>query len=71
VALSLVHRSEARTTATPTTSRDGLRALAVAWRSTQQPTVRPSARVGLPSDAPSSVTGDDEPGDWPDGPSAA
>jgi hypothetical protein len=70
VALSLVPRSEARATAMRPSSRDGLRALAVAWRATQEPTARPSARVVPPADpSPSNAGG--EPLYWPDGPSAA
>ena len=69
MALSLVARSEGRTAMGPP-SRDGLRALAAAWRATQEPTVRPVARVVSPAGAPPSTAGD-EPAYWPDGPSAA
>ena len=71
MALSLVSRSDGRrTTAMGPTSRDGLRALATAWRATQEPTLRPVARVTPPAAAPPSAAGD-EPSYWPDGPSAA
>jgi hypothetical protein len=70
VALSLVSRSDARTSRMRPSSRDGLRALATAWRATQEPTMRPVAGVVPPSDKPSSAAGDESPY-WPDGPSAA
>ena len=72
MALSLVPRADARVIAMRPSSRDGLGALAAAWRATQQPTVRPFARVAgtPPADAPPSAAGD-EPPYWPDGPSAA
>jgi hypothetical protein len=72
VALSLVRRSDGRTSTTPPSSRDGLRTLAAAWRATQEPAkVQPFARVGgpPPADAPPSDAA--EPPYWPDGPSAA
>lgn len=70
MALSLVPRSEGRTTAMGPPSRDGLRALAAAWSATQQPTVRPGARAVPPAGTAPSNAGD-EPAYWPDGPSAA
>jgi hypothetical protein len=73
VALSLVPRSDARAIAMRPSSRDGLGALAAAWRATQQPaTVRTFARAATtpPADASASDAGD-EPPYWPDGPSAA
>jgi hypothetical protein len=79
VPLSLVPRSDARAIAMRPSSRDGLGALAAAWRATQQPTtVRTFARVAATTppadtstpDASTSETGD-EPPYWPDGPSAA
>jgi hypothetical protein len=70
VALFLVPRSEARPIAMRPSSRDGLRALAAAWRATQAPGERPLVRVGPRADAPS-PDGGNEPPYWPDGPSAA
>ena len=72
MALSIVPRSDARILAMRPSSRDGLGALAAAWRATQGPSVRPFAPVAgtPPADAPSS-TAADEPPYWPDGPSAA
>jgi hypothetical protein len=70
VALSLVPGSEARTVAMRPSSRDGLSALAAAWRATREPTVRPFARVAPPAEASPKDAGD-EPPYWPDGPSAA
>jgi hypothetical protein len=67
VALSLVSRSAPRTTAMQPSSRDGLRALAAAWQTTQESAVRPVPRV---VSSPAS-DGRDEPPYWPDGPSAA
>lgn len=70
MALSLVPRSDARTTASRPSARDGLRNLAVAWRATQEQTVRPFPRPAPSVEAPPSGA-DDEPCYWPDGPSAA
>jgi hypothetical protein len=72
VALSLVHRTDARAIALRPSSPDGLRALAAAWRATQEPaTGRPTARPLSPADPPASDAGDAAPPYWPDGPSAA
>ena len=70
MALSLVPGSDARTVAMRPSSRDGLRALAAAWRATREPNVRPFARVAPQAEAPPSDASD-EPPYWPDGPSAA
>jgi hypothetical protein len=70
VALSLVSRSGARTTALRPSSRDGLRDLAAAWRATQASTERPVPRLVSAADARPSDDRD-EPPYWPDGPSAA
>ena len=72
MALSIVHRSEARVLAMRPSSRDGLGALAAAWQATQGPSVRAFAPVAgtRPADAPSSDAAA-EPPYWPDGPSAA
>jgi hypothetical protein len=72
VALSLVRPTDARTIALRPSSPDGLRALAAAWRATQEPTTeRPKVRPATPADAPASDAGDAVPPYWPDGPSAA
>ena len=70
--LSLVPRSEARVIAMRPSSRDGLGALAAAWRATQGPSVRPFTPVaGTPSAQAPSSDAAAEPPYWPDGPSAA
>jgi hypothetical protein len=73
VALSIVPRSEARVLTMRPSSRDGLGALAAAWRATQGPSVRPFAPVAGTQAADAAATSDtaSEPPYWPDGPSAA
>ncbi len=72
MALSIVPRSDARVIAMRPSSRDGLGALAAAWRATQGPSVRPFAPVaGAPAADARTSDAAAEPPYWPDGPSAA
>jgi len=73
VALSIVHRTEARILTMRPSSRDGLYTLASAWQASTGSNVRPFPRPAAPQAAapgePDATPA--EPPYWPDGPSAA
>ena len=72
MALSIVHRTEARVLTMRPSSRDGLYTLASAWQASTGSNVRPFTRPAAPSAAaPGEPEAAAEPPYWPDGPSAA